>query len=439
MKKILLLFTLLISFLSSSQNKIQKGDISDEQVLIEYAIYFLDDKVTESLEAKKIIQKEFPLFEILDSIPSPENVKGSQVVLTPINNVKEQFPPASLEYLKYSSKGLNDLEKRKLQKSKYVLLLDFVCEKSMLIPTMKKANELVNKLVKKKNAVIYDSGTRETFNKEYWSKNRLVKNNSINISNHITIHFYQKEEYCRAITLGMYKFGLPDLCIENLSCQGGLDISSFLNLTAQTILEKQKIINTGILELNIPDIQNDSLRKDLLNSLQEDAERKGKINIIEGTWEDGDPENRLIEIAFSKDNPQIEHDEILTKIFGSEDKVFMLSHDQELLEASKRAKSKIPMLKKMFSKGLPFNSSLIIKFPFENSLNEREWMWVEITKWDGDNINGLLQNEPAIVKKLKAGQKITKNINDMFDYILNKPDGSQEGNETGAIIMKMQN
>ena len=117
-------------------------------------------------------------------------------------------------------------------------------------------------------------------------------------------------------------------------------------------------------------------------------------------------------------------------------KVTGLSHDDELLAASERAKDKILEFYDKFSKGLSAGSHLLIKFPFENVAGEREWMWVEVVKWNEKEINGILQNDPQIVKSLKAGQEVTKNIDDMFDYILYFPDGTQQGNETGKIISK---
>jgi uncharacterized protein YegJ (DUF2314 family) len=301
---------------------------------------------------------------------------------------------------------------------------------------MKNANKLITELIINENDIIWDSETRECFTKNFWNENRLINDNSINVSKHITIHLYPKNDYCRAITLGMLKFGLPDICIENLSCHSNQSVASLINLTAQTLLEKKTIDKKGKLTINIESLSNQELKSDLLKSLLEKAEKKAEINIKHGIWEEGDPQNRIIEIGFPKNNPQIEQDELIAKVFGSKDEVTYLSHDDELLAASERAKEKIPELYDKFSKGLPVGTHLLIKFPFENVAGEREWMWVEVVKWNEKEVKGLLQNDPQIVKSLKAGQEVTQNIIDMFDYILYFPDGTQEGNETGKIISR---
>ena len=43
----------------------------------------------------------------------------------------------------------------------------------------------------------------------------------------------------------MLKFGLPDICIENLSCHSNQNIASLINLTAQTLLDKKAINKKG--------------------------------------------------------------------------------------------------------------------------------------------------------------------------------------------------
>jgi len=65
-------------------------------------------------------------------------------------------------------------------------------------------------------------------------------------------------------------------------------------------------------------------------------------------------------------------------------------------------------------------------------------MWVEVTRWQGGDITGLLKNEPFNIPELHAGQIVTVKQADVFDYIRQYADGTREGNETGVIIQKMQ-
>ena len=154
-------------------------------------------------------------------------------------------------------------------------------------------------------------------------------------------------------------------------------------------------------------------------------------------WEEGDPNNNIVEIAFPEKNPQIQQNEVFKELFGKDETIVLLTHDEELIRTSEKAKEKIPDLYALFSSGLPIDTSLQMKFNFADETGENEWMWVEIIKWEKDTITGILNNEPYYIKNVKLGQEIQKNVYDMFDYILFLPDGSYEGNETGKIIEKM--
>ena len=61
-----------------------------------------------------------------------------------------------------------------------------------------------------------------------------------------------------------------------------------------------------------------------------------------------------------------------------------------------------------------------------------------MTAWTGKQITGVLTNDPQFVKALKAGDIVTVNEDEIFDYIHYRADGTQDGNETTKILEKMQ-
>jgi hypothetical protein len=50
----------------------------------------------------------------------------------------------------------------------------------------------------------------------------------------------------------------------------------------------------------------------------------------------------------------------------------------------------------------------------------------------------MLKNEPYYIPTLHGGQTVNVSQKDVFDYIHTFPDGRTEGNETSAIIEKME-
>ena len=125
-----------------------------------------------------------------------------------------------------------------------------------------------------------------------------------------------------------------------------------------------------------------------------------------GKREEGDADNRLIEIAFPgpADEVQVRQVALLGEILGSEDSVAYLAHDAELLAMSRRARTRlIAKHKARYLKGPPFREHLLVKAPFLTPEGGNEWMWLEVVRWQGHTIRGVLDNDPVEVPSLKAG------------------------------------
>ena len=130
---------------------------------------------------------------------------------------------------------------------------------------------------------------------------------------------------------------------------------------------------------------------------------------------------------------------MLGALFGFEDSVQRVRHTNELLEASKAANAKLPGLREAFRRGLQPGEYIQVKAPFATPDGGTEWMWVEVTSWDGDVISGLLKNEPANIPSLHGGQLVTVSQSKVFDYIRRGADGREDGNETGRILQRFRN
>ena len=57
-------------------------------------------------------------------------------------------------------------------------------------------------------------------------------------------------------------------------------------------------------------------------------------------------------------------------------------------------------------------------------------------RWQGHTIRGILDNDPFEIPDLKAGAKVEVKEDSLFDYLLVKRDGTQEGNETARLMKR---
>src|SRR5260221_11494436 len=128
---------------------------------------------------------------------------------------------------------------------------------------------------------------------------------------------------------------------------------------------------------------------------------------------------------------------MIAYLFGSEDSLFKGQHNEELLAASAKARSKLSELPIAFIAGLQPSEFIELKAPFHTPDGGTEWMWVEVTSWKGDKIKGLLDNDPSFISDLHAGQVVEIQQEDVFDYIRHYPDKRIEGNTTSDIIRRI--
>jgi len=276
-----------------------------------------------------------------------------------------------------------------------------------------------------------------------WEKQR-VKNflgKYPDITGQIVLHLYREEnELCRIVTLGLNKFCLPEISVKEFPCSDGNTFGNLVNAAAQSFHEDPYLFGDSTFYIKLDNIKNEEVRRHLTIDLKDGATKEGSCHFKYVLPEDGDNPSPQLRILFHGDEestPEQKAEALVGTIFGATDSIAYAKHDDELLQASENAKRKLPEIKKMFTAGLQPGYSIIVKVPFK--INDgNEWMWVEVTEWKTNKMKGILQNDSYSRNDLKVGAVVTFDQADIFDYILNKPDGSYEGNETGKILEKQR-
>ena len=445
MKRILLpLLALLIFAFACNESKkesqiqdLPKVSIHNELFYAPYCIYYLEETDTIVVnEIKTLVADLLPMYQLVDSLSCKTG--KNEFIIEWFADPKNEYPALDLDYLQHSGHNLSSQEMSQLQSPSSAVLIAFSGTNKNVIDDQISINHVIASLLKN-SAIVTDYTTYESFNDKSWSEDRVSNFNKDNqdITSQFTIHLYRENELCRAVTLGLGKFCLPDISIQNLSCKDQRSYGSLINLVSQTWIEKPVIRADTTLMINIKALKNDRVKTRLLNSLEKNASKKALISLAFVEPQEGDAYNSQFEIIFNDENfssKQEQQQALISQVFGATDQVDYISHDDRVLQASQIAREKLPELKTMFNKGLDPGYSILLKAPFETDNGGREWMWIEVTEWNDNSIKGILQNDPFEISNLSAGSIVNVNPNDVFDYILYFPDGSTGGNETGKII-----
>lgn len=407
-----------------------------------YAIYYAEAPAAEPLAALNaaLARQGGKITMVKDLAEAPT---APQVVATLDANIQKTYPPPSARMIEYFGRGLSKAQAQALQLAQTALVLQFRAPASPTYAALRAADSLLLQVAEQTGGLIWDEETREIFTTAEWRKRHVEgwQGDVPNLIRHTVIHAYQGDNLLREITLGMAKFGLPDIVVNDVAHSQNNQAGNLINILAQALVEGAAIGQGGAMTLNLKTIRHDGFRNGQLSSLVDNAKGVAQLSLYKGQPEEGDPQNRLLEIGFERYPGPDRHARqtaLFASLFGFTDTLQMVKHDDAILAASAAAKAKLPALRQRFNAGLKPGEYIVVKAPFATPDEGREWMWVEVTKWDEKEITGLLNNEPAQIPTLHSGQIVKVKVADVFDYLLYDGKGGEEGNESGKLMARQR-
>ena len=423
-------------------NAYAADDEPERLAIYQYALYVLPDAEGDPVATvRRLVAEKYTGFSVVTEVDGPPT--EPLLLLTMANDVQAAYAPPDMESIGYFGRGLSREQALAVQDSQQALIVDFAYPARLTPTAFPDALNLLAAIAAEHDTLIWDEATREIFTLDAWRERRIdTWNDGVPSSeDHTTIHAYRNGDYVRAITLGMAKFGLPDIVVNDFGWSNNRSVGSLINLVTQTLIEGGDFNDDFSLDIDINAIKNDEVRESLLASLLDNAEARLRLPFKPEDPEEGDPENFLLEVRFDTEPGVSIHEQqeiLLGKLFGSEDSITYVDHDEELLAASEAARAKLPQLRTDFNAGLAPGEFIYVKAPFTTTDGGNEWMWVEVIQWEDKAIRGLLQNDPFHVPELKAGAEVAVDMDEVFDYIRQFADGTGEGNETGRIMQRAQ-
>lgn len=438
-KTILLAAVLLTGAIANAAQPFPAGQTQAEVIKFQLAVYYSGAPAADPLSAvSAAAARNWPALAIVDQLP--KDPAGMLLQGRMEMNVPAKYAPPDIKSLGFFGRGLSKAQADAVQGAKQALQLNFSHPKKNTMQGLLTAYSLAEQVARETGGLLWDEETREMFTPDKWHELRLSNwpGGVPEVSKSITIHSYKTGQLVRAITLGMTKFGLPDIVVDQYPWSSGNSMANIINLLAQALADGTPIGQGGNLDLPINAGKNSRGRE--LSGLRTPVQSVARLALVKSRPEEGDPANRLVEITFDRypgADALARQDAMLSALFGDSERVKGIRHNAELAAASQSAQMKLAGLRAHFARGLQPGETIRVKVPFARPNGSSEYMWVEVSSWKGEKIEGMLRNEPLKIPGMRGGQVVQVRQDKVFDYLHSYPDGRQEGNTTSKIIEKM--
>jgi uncharacterized protein YegJ (DUF2314 family) len=100
----------------------------------------------------------------------------------------------------------------------------------------------------------------------------------------------------------------------------------------------------------------------------------------------------------------------------------------------KKARESLPEAKKKYLAGLPKDYVFFVTIKLYDPSKKYEQVFVRVTSWKGESVQGILASDVSIVQNHSKGEKLTCSESEIMDWTISKPDGSEEGNFVGKFL-----
>ena len=99
-----------------------------------------------------------------------------------------------------------------------------------------------------------------------------------------------------------------------------------------------------------------------------------------------------------------------------------------------QARVTYPSAKRRFVDGLPVGETFFVTVRLTDSLAHHEQIFVAVDSVVDDRLIGRIASQVGVVRGYRAGQQYTAREAEVVDWLISKPDGSEDGNVVGRFI-----
>ena len=108
--------------------------------------------------------------------------------------------------------------------------------------------------------------------------------------------------------------------------------------------------------------------------------------------------------------------------------------DAAIMPYVAEARKSVPAAKSRFLHGLPSNQAFFVTVQLKDAKGHSERVFMQVAEIRGTTVFGSIANDIFLVDGFKAGQKYSVDESEILDWLIAKPDGSEEGNFVGKFL-----
>jgi uncharacterized protein YegJ (DUF2314 family) len=211
-----------------------------------------------------------------------------------------------------------------------------------------------------------------------------------------------------------------------------------MTLAMQHIIESDRPVGSGPLELSLRDLRNPRVRQELAAAQQPGASGCATLQLKSAAPHQGDPQVLLAPVFKAPPGPQLweEQGTLLKQLFGVDRHVSKnVDMGEQIQQAIQKArKEAIAILsepKRWQQEGVRLR--VAVGLP-----NVKEVVWLEVTRWQNGTGIGILLSEPQSVPTLKSGDSVPFTADALMDYTLSNPEGEIAKGGVDDLVRKLR-
>lgn len=252
----------------------------------------------------------------------------------------------------------------------------------------------------------------------------------------IVVQLYRQDDgTARVLTLGMARYGSPDISLRGANMSSGPILAEVVNTAASQLAHGK---NDATLTITLDDVARVVGKNPAeLNPTPGNA-RPVELDVVTPERIDGDPDNELAELVPRGGSTRENWDAVVSNLFGGPPSMGVFVDDKELAELAKRARRDLPAAIKRFQNG---EGELFVKGPFPIPPESRvdggastEHLWIAASSCDDHRCTGILSNDPTYATNLAAGKTTSIERADAVDWVIHQRDGGTLGGESIKVL-----